>query len=178
MDSYNEVFANLLLFDDRSDSLDFIRFVGTVTSQNMCCNYFADPASGFTDIASGDYHLLSSNNAIDFIPPGVTEIVIDLEELPRIGLSDAGCYEYQASSELDDLTFASVFIYPNPTKDKLVIVLTECDHGYFELLDYAGRIVFSGQLSAGHNELTLPEINSGIYFLRFHDQQLHYVVIH
>lgn len=67
--------------------------------------------------------------------------------------------------------FSDVKLFPNPVKDVLNIDGVRSQIRY-ELLDLSGRIVITGSLSSGLNQIDLSELNSGVYLLITPDGQL------
>jgi len=56
-------------------------------------------------------------------------------------------------------------VYPNPTNGQFIIQYDYTDTGSFEINDLAGKVIHSGKLAPGNNEILLPNATSGVYSL-------------
>nr|HRO73942.1 T9SS type A sorting domain-containing protein [Saprospiraceae bacterium] len=64
-----------------------------------------------------------------------------------------------------------IFIYPNPTHDKLHVYISGKASGFqgFKLTDISGRIVEEGSLSGQTTMLDIQNIEKGVYLLNLTD---------
>ena len=65
------------------------------------------------------------------------------------------------TNEVDKI---SVSVSPNPIKDRVKI--TVADDGVYQLLDTSGKVLISGKLTTGDNNVALPSLIEGIYLLK------------
>lgn len=166
MDSYNYVAGNLLLFDNITDTADFIRFLGTIPSQNTAYNFYGDSNSGFVNLSSKDYHLTSSCRAIDFVPFTLTKITVDKENFLRTQPLDAGCYEYASASTFEEKKEFIVNIYPNPTQGMLYLSFDVNDAISLAIYDIRGwKMEVKSQIREGVAELDIANLKNGLYIL-------------
>lgn len=68
-------------------------------------------------------------------------------------------------------TNGGVLIYPNPVKDKVVIELNPHGkaNGKIQVIDMAGKVVFTANANKDKTELNLSTLPSGIYMVRYVD---------
>ena len=61
-----------------------------------------------------------------------------------------------------------LLIYPNPANDFLNIIIPDCDDciGKFIIFDISGKEVYSENLNQNSNQISLSEMNSGIYIVK------------
>lgn len=57
-------------------------------------------------------------------------------------------------------------VYPNPTQDLIVIALNENVGKSFSMYDLNGKEVMHGSLSSKKTQISLEELNQGIYLLQ------------
>jgi predicted outer membrane repeat protein len=97
----------------------------------------------------------------------------DIAGNPRImgGEIDMGCYEYQGSISISEISIEQDFlVYPNPAGDYIYLKSeTEIDFiGTIILTDFSGRILLSRKINISSGELirqTLNGLPSGFYIL-------------
>jgi hypothetical protein len=69
--------------------------------------------------------------------------------------------------DLKTLTLKAI-IYPNPTKDKIVLVLS--DHNLtaltYQIFDMSGRLVKKGKVEKENTTLAMKDFSVGVYFLK------------
>ncbi len=103
--------------------------------------------------------------------------------------SSSGCWEWQSYdntqqvyykkgsaiwgtplilTEINKLKNSSeIKVFPNPTNDKIYIVLNDFSHSYsFELLDAKGELIEETELNTNSNIIKLEKLNRGMYFYR------------
>jgi hypothetical protein len=181
MSSYNYIAGNLLLFDNITNTSDFIKFMGTTPSQNVVNNFFGDIASGFINITSHDYHLTFTNQAIDFVPSALTNVTVDKDNHLRVNPFDAGCYEFQNTTILNETCAPEIKIYPNPTFGQVTI------ENYFHssvsdiLIFSLGGKSISSNIYSANNKIIIDFSNQveGIYFLEINNgtKMYHYKIL-
>ncbi|PQJ76299.1 T9SS type A sorting domain-containing protein [Polaribacter glomeratus] len=69
--------------------------------------------------------------------------------------------------DLKTLTLQAI-IYPNPTKDKIVLALT--DHNLtaltYQIFDVGGRLIKKGNVEKENTEVAMKDFSVGVYFLK------------
>ncbi len=75
---------------------------------------------------------------------------------------------------VDEITFNGGFIYPNPAKEKLHIMLNEqAQSGRYEIINIQGSKVLEGNLEGAEILLDISSLKEGIFFIRiFNKDQL------
>jgi hypothetical protein len=63
------------------------------------------------------------------------------------------------------LNIKGIEVYPNPTNGQFIIQYDYTDTASFEVNDLAGKVILSGKLALGNNEILLPNATSGVYSL-------------
>lgn len=181
MGSYNYIAGNLLLFDNITDTSYFIRFLGATPSQNEAYNLYGDINSGFVNIASHDYHLISTNQAINFVPLNITYLTVDKDNFLRNNPNDAGCYEYQLSANQNEIIASEIKIHPNPTLGQVIIDHNFHSSGFDVLLFNAEGKVIPSNIYSGNNKIIIDFSNQleGIYFLEINNgtKMYHYKIL-
>lgn len=167
LSSYNFVAGNLLIYENVTDTSDYIHFLGTIPSQNISHNYYADLNSGFENIENRDYHLTSTCQAIDFIPPAVTNVLIDKDSIVRSQFLDAGCYEYLMTTGTKTLINYSLRCYPNPGNGIFYFnIPDDAEFLRLKIYDTSGSMIFSSStINKGVNTIDLSGFINGIYLL-------------
>ncbi|MFN0201733.1 MAG: T9SS type A sorting domain-containing protein [Bacteroidia bacterium] len=69
-----------------------------------------------------------------------------------------------AASEIEDQIFQNLTVYPNPSTNELFINGLEKE-AKLAVTDMMGKIVFTQDLAKGENQLLVPAIATGMYFL-------------
>jgi hypothetical protein len=77
-----------------------------------------------------------------------------------------------STSTIDELIEATVIVYPNPTNDLLTIKLSSETNENYILTDSGGRKLLEGQLNGIETQVTLKELNIGLYFLQIGKERL------
>ncbi len=166
LNSYNYVAGNLLLFDNITDTADFIRFLGSISSQNTAHNFYADVNSGFVNLTLKDYHLTPNSSAINFVPYATTKLSHDKDNNLRSLPLDAGCYEYMPTNKLDEKRDFNLNIYPNPCKGKFNISFDKNIELLLTVYDLNGRFITAKtQIHNGQAEIDLTDYSNGLYIL-------------
>tara|TARA_B110000116_G_scaffold194799_1_gene169621 strand:- start:170 stop:640 length:471 start_codon:yes stop_codon:yes gene_type:complete len=72
-----------------------------------------------------------------------------------------------ANSDFKSLTLKAI-VYPNPTKDKIVLVLS--DHNLttltYQIFDISGRLVTKGNVEKENTTLAMKDFSVGVYILK------------
>ena len=148
---------------------------GPITSQS---NNIAEPVYAnlnFLDEANYDYHLTSSSPVIDLgaavsdvnnvsLTPDASYVhPTDFEVRTLVGPIDVGAYEYVSSSlSLTENELQEALLYPNPTKDILII---KSKNPLQKVVVYNSQqqIVYEVK---NQNILDLGNLPNGVYFLK------------
>lgn len=166
LNSYNYVAGNLLLFDNITDTADFIRFLGNISSRNSAHNFYADTNSGFVNLTLKDYHLAPNSPAINFVPFATSNVTLDKDNNLRTHPLDAGCYEYASSNKLVEKKDFNAKIYPNPGKGIFNISFDKNTELLLAVYDMNGRFIAAKtQIHYGLAEIDLTDHSNGIYIL-------------
>jgi len=75
----------------------------------------------------------------------------------------------QAGTGIMEMEEVSANLYPNPVADVLTLDLG--GSFLYTVYDASGRMVMRGQLSANDNVLSVSNLESGIYYIRFNEEQ-------
>jgi len=74
-----------------------------------------------------------------------------------------------SAQSIESLQSSSIQLYPNPSKD-FITILTERDL-MLNILDFSGRVIIETSVNAGSSQIDISNLNSGIYFVNFLDNQ-------
>ena len=123
----------------------------------------------FVNTGANDYQLTSNSQAIDTGTNLVNSIVstdLNGDSRPSGTGYDIGAYEFNSTLSTDDVSLINLKIFPNPSSDYFSIVYDESLLHIIniDLLDIQGKVVRS---FAKNKRLTVNNISSGIYMLRF-----------
>jgi hypothetical protein len=81
---------------------------------------------------------------------------------------------YGFTSELtgiSDLEAEKIKMFPNPCKDKLMLICNDQQIGNnYTLYDISGKMVLAGKIFSEQTEITLGRISSGFYYLKISEQ--------
>jgi parallel beta-helix repeat protein len=68
---------------------------------------------------------------------------------------------------VEDHGMADCLVYPNPNEGRFYVSLpASLTGGTVMVTDISGKMVYLGQLNSSHNEIKLPDVNAGIYFVK------------
>jgi hypothetical protein len=86
-----------------------------------------------------------------------------------VEVTEGSCSELSACTAItgvgvDEISAQLINVYPNPAASELFIEIAQ--EGTIELLDISGKLIFSGKVSAGKNQLSVNTIATGTYTLR------------
>ena len=73
---------------------------------------------------------------------------------------------------IDEAVERRVIVYPNPTNDLLYITLSAESNEDYVLIDSGGRKLLEGKLNGIETQITLKELNIGLYFLQIGKERL------
>lgn len=136
----------------------------------------------FTDLSCGDpnewewtfeggFPAVSQekNPIIQYTTPGkyIASLVATNEE----GSSKTSTLEITVETDINSSVNETsesleLFIYPNPTTDRVEIRNLQNSIYQFSIYDNLGNVMIDGDISKGESSIDLEELNSGVYFLR------------
>ncbi len=95
----------------------------------------------------------------DFNPPVITNTVVNHVGQPL---------------NLNELTSASINVYPNPVDNELTVItnFNSCD---YELIDLLGRSVMNGNFTGTINKIAISNLQPGCYILKLKKNNMQYV---
>ena len=64
---------------------------------------------------------------------------------------------------VDEISTSAFMVYPNPTEGQLTVTITDGDANDFKLFDATGRVVMSGTLENGVNQISIAHLATGTY---------------
>ena len=64
---------------------------------------------------------------------------------------------------VDEISTSAFMVYPNPTEGQLTVTITDGDANDFKLFDAIGRVVMSGTLENGVNQISIAHLATGTY---------------
>lgn len=136
-------------------------------------------AYNFSSIPAGTYHILLD---VPYIPQlNVHSVKITDNEYYSGAdfsiLTDGITAENNLALSVEDVVTFNALIYPNPAKDRMVIV-----HNSQEPVDYLmyqldGNIAKAGRLNIGKTELNLSDLTNGVYVLSLGDYKREKIVV-
>ena len=114
-----------------------------------------------------------SVDATYYISPGTTgvyDLILQLycsaKSDPKFIIASSRLYYEASTIGIQSLSLNNVFLYPNPTFDKIYLQtsnnLTRQD---YVITDFLGRIVQSGKISSEKQEISLVTLSSGVYYI-------------
>jgi len=178
VDFSNIVIMNTIDVIETENSEFFVLGLGPLIGVKR--GYNPPPEIGFEQLDSlgggGECTYSSSVTAVDDSinsePISVTEsnfgynstVSIAIDTLDVI--SWAGCVDITSSVD-ENLSGNEIKIYPNPSKGDFSVQLGEAVIGDFTVFNILGQKVFEKRLINKKNDISLPQINSGIYFYNF-----------
>lgn len=81
--------------------------------------------------------------------------------------------------EEDDFSNSHLGLYPNPATDVLAISnLTSHSDYYCSIYNALGDWIFSTSVNYSHNQIMLPALAPGLYFIEINNQRLKFIVTH
>lgn len=88
-----------------------------------------------------------------------------------LSLAEVEVFGHTLSNEVitalsDEVISPQFYVYPNPANDAISIELESSEDITYQLLNMAGRILLSGEISEGFFSIDLSSLNSGVYGLR------------
>ena len=110
-----------------------------------------------------NFHLQSSSPAINT----GTNVGI-----PYLGIApDMGCYEYGVTTSLSNISQLDVLVSPNPTKDLLIVELSDdALIESVELYDLLGNLVLNENINNNSTIIYLNPFANGAYYLRINSK--------
>lgn len=70
-------------------------------------------------------------------------------------------------TEIDNTTTSETFIYPNPAKNQLNVVLPgSLSNANLEIYDQAGRLIYTQTITKNNNPVNISSLASGVYFIK------------
>lgn len=130
----------------------------------------------------GSYQWLENGNAIDsaqdfYIIPkksGLYQVeVIDADDCKLL----SNIYELNINSVKEFQFIETLQIYPNPSKDVVLIKSTEnlkAQYGRIRILDINGRVV-KEEMGNINSPISLKKLSPGVYFLEFYIEELDFI---
>lgn len=79
--------------------------------------------------------------------------------------SEELAYDHTVSIRTIGANAINMSVYPNPVKNDVTIVLE--NNQDIQVIDVSGRIIIEQQLTKGKNTVSLSELNTGSYFIRY-----------
>lgn len=76
------------------------------------------------------------------------------------------CIWDDTGSSLPDIDMKSVSIFPNPIGNDLLTIDMRASVALFSISDQQGRLIISGSLNRGRNQVDLSRLSAGVYSLR------------
>lgn len=116
-----------------------------------------EPGSPLVDVGTMQY--IGISGSVDF--EGDTRLVN--------GNIDIGARELQSSTSLADPGFVAFAMYPNPTRDYVILEFPNAASGTIEITDVMGKTMTRQQIRGSRVEVSLPDWPSGVYLVYFTD---------
>lgn len=69
-----------------------------------------------------------------------------------------------STASLDNFTMVNFVLHSNPIRETLRVTIDE--EAQFKLLNVSGQIIKEGVFTTGYNEVGIPELSTGVYFLK------------
>ena len=90
----------------------------------------------------------------------------------RVTKAATGCYKNSNTISVsatckEGEIISDLIVYPNPTKDILIIEFSEINKGTIEITNIAGQIIFMEKLNDSRMEIKVSEYPVGMYILKF-----------
>ena len=90
----------------------------------------------------------------------------------RVTKAATGCYKNSNTISVsatckEGEIISDLIVYPNPTKDILIIEFSEINKGTIEITNIAGQIIFMEKLNDSRMEIKVSEYAVGMYILKF-----------
>jgi hypothetical protein len=187
MDSYNYLAANLLIFENVTDTNAYIAFLGSVPSKTKVANTFGNPQADFIDVPARNYHLKETSTAIGKVSAAIAQSLCllhrqsqpmwwnsslrpvlnryDLDGTPRTLPDDAGCYAYPRPIQPESFQPPAPPCYPNPFTDQLTIYCPE-ENVHLRIINNQGIVLWEKRLAGrGRQTINPPPLTPGWYVL-------------
>jgi len=160
------------------DSIVPINFFGHTTNKY----YFSDTMGLFAPLAAQNYIIegMGGSNGLyfNFYPNWVT--VSGQVYMTQIQCFTSGDSIYSpaggsCNSLVTGINSSAIenllpVIFPNPASDKIVV--NGASAGYYEVADFAGKLLMSRMIQSSHFDVDLSNLSPGIFFITFHSDKL------
>ena len=130
-----------------------------------------DTDAMFVDTTNLDFHLQETSPCIDTAIDSLSVVdpydslilVVDMDSNDYYGVKpDMGAYEYEVEEpSAISITKNQIFIYPNPTKD-ILMINTNLEDYQIKIFDLSGHLLISEK---NKNQIDLFPISAGIYLI-------------
>jgi ligand-binding sensor domain-containing protein len=98
-------------------------------------------------------------------------LAIDNNGVLWIGTATQGVVRFQETTSIDDLNSSmNMSVYPNPSKDKLIIKSSNLIKHY-ELADVTGKIIEANNSNNYSLNIRMSDLSKGVYFLKISNSQ-------
>jgi hypothetical protein len=86
-------------------------------------------------------------------------------EIPDNGIDEDCNGEDLITSDVKEVNSDHVFLYPNPAREKVTILLPEKQTGFITLYDSCGKLVYQNRFDGGSISLDVHFLPDGLYLI-------------
>lgn len=126
-----------------------------------------------TDATTANFNLLAGSPCINHGDSvGCHSSLVDYLGNNRIsgGIIDIGAYEYKSTQNVGIKQLykkdVSIFVYPNPASNKVIIISLENKLGEISIIDMLGKEQLLIHTNEMQTELNVSELKEGVYFVK------------
>jgi hypothetical protein len=119
--------------------------------------------------------------AVDFLgnvyTTGGFEGIVDFDpgtgifNLTSVGV-DIFTHKMSYITGIEELSSAGIYVYPNPTNDKITIRSDSKEIGEMKIFDIVGKLIKYELINERNAEIDVLEIKPGLYFLELRNQRI------
>jgi hypothetical protein len=143
------------VIDSANATVDITLFNANTT--NLIADFVLSPGA-FAHI--GTIPQVSGVTANDFS----NTLVYRITAQDSVSYRDWNVYVSSVVNNVEQDDLKEVQLYPNPAKNTIFINVKK--HGYIEIVNLAGKVVFTQQIAPGINTINIEEISSGLYIVK------------
>ena len=124
---------------------------------------FVNIKNGNNTNFAADAHFNVTNNP-DLTCVQVDDVTYSTANWTKKAASTIFSLNDDSTASLDNFTTVNFVLHSNPIRETLRVTVDE--EAQFKLLNVSGQIIKKGVFTTGYNEVGIPELSTGVYFLK------------
>lgn len=114
---------------------------------------------------NNDYAPISGSNTNTFVPSSTGNYAVEIMQNGCVDTSR--CYVFNGTGIFPNTTTPSFYLYPNPVKDQVNIILDEKDDNKkVQILNALGKVMVKTEITRKQHQVNLMNLEPGIYYLQ------------